>query len=164
MQLSNHRCINHTHYSIITYKRYFMQACTSVEPANVSVKWQQQKKTYKKRYIVLHDYSVYISRGVGRNFRRGFPPIVDPRCRGLGAQPPEADGYFKTLWYKFAVFCNVWASWDCTSDCARIVGGGFSGFIFWLALPLNTTKSNRVRLKLLNCAWLNKCLCGYWAY
>jgi len=38
-----------------------------------------------------------VLRGIGRNFRRGFPPIVDPRCRGLGAQPPEADGYFKTL-------------------------------------------------------------------
>jgi len=46
-------------------------------------------------------------RGVGRNFGRGFPPTVDPRCGGLGAQPPEADGYFKTLWPNFALFCNV---------------------------------------------------------
>ena len=34
-------------------------------------------------------------RGIGR---RGFPPTVDPRHGGLGAVPPEADGYFKTLW------------------------------------------------------------------
>ena len=50
-----------------------------------------------------------VSRGIGRNFRRGFPPwpTVDPRRGGLGAVPPEADGYFKTLWSNFAVFCNV---------------------------------------------------------
>ena len=46
-----------------------------------------------------------LSRGVGRNFRRGFPPTVDPRRGGLGARSPEADGYFKILWSNFAVFC-----------------------------------------------------------
>ena len=25
------------------------------------------------------------------NFRREFPLVVDPRCRGLGAQPPAAE-------------------------------------------------------------------------
>ena len=33
---------------------------------------------------------VFISGG-SRNSEKGFPLIVDPRCRGLGAQPPDAE-------------------------------------------------------------------------
>ena len=29
--------------------------------------------------------------GGSRNFERGFPVVVDPRCRGLVAQPPATD-------------------------------------------------------------------------
>jgi len=33
----------------------------------------------------------YQFRNDSRNSRRRFPLVVDPRCRGLGAQPPAAD-------------------------------------------------------------------------
>ena len=29
--------------------------------------------------------------GGSRNFERGFPLVVDPKRRGLGAQPPAAE-------------------------------------------------------------------------
>ena len=64
---------------------------------------RQQKKFFIVTIILVITH--LDNRGVGRNFRRGFPPTVDPRRRGLGVQPPEADGYFKTLWSNFAVFC-----------------------------------------------------------
>ena len=60
-----------------------------------------------KIHAVFPFLGVITARGVGRNFRRGFPLTVDPRCGGLGAVPPEAEGYFKTLWSNFAAFCNV---------------------------------------------------------
>ena len=31
------------------------------------------------------------SSGGSRNFERRFPLVVDPRCRGLGVQPPAAE-------------------------------------------------------------------------
>jgi len=39
--------------------------------------------------IIKH--SSTIGRGVARIFTRGFLRVVDPRCRGLGVQPPDAD-------------------------------------------------------------------------
>jgi len=78
---------------------------------------------YASTLLVILNYTA-ILRGVGRNFRRGFPPTVDPRRGGSGGadgyfgRSGGADGYFKTdilrhgyyfktLWSNFAVFCNV---------------------------------------------------------
>ena len=36
-------------------------------------------------------YEECMCRGVARILQRGFPPILDPRHGGLGAQPPDAD-------------------------------------------------------------------------
>ena len=40
--------------------------------------------------LVFKSLTTYTSGG-SRNSERVFPLVVDPRCRGLGAQPPDAE-------------------------------------------------------------------------
>ena len=52
-------------------------------------------------YVYIHAYNSYLHAssyvaiasysGGSRNFGREFPLVIDPRCRGLGAQSPAAE-------------------------------------------------------------------------
>ena len=45
----------------------------------------QIENQFSPKILFIADRFYCRDRGVGRNFRRGFPPTVDPRCGGLGA-------------------------------------------------------------------------------
>ena len=55
-------------------------------------------------HLIVCLFTVYKSRGVPKIFCRGFPQVVDPRCGGLGAQPPDADELFIFAMSPWSVF------------------------------------------------------------
>ena len=55
--------------------------------------------------------------GGSRNFGRGFPLLVDPRCRGLKVEPPAAEeaSIFKSIQSNknLTFYCKLWLAIPC---------------------------------------------------
>ena len=49
-------------------------------------------------------------RGVPRIFSTGFPQVIDPRCRCLGAQPPDADELLYLFCHLVVYFNLIWVT------------------------------------------------------
>ena len=63
---------------------------TNLNMAIVNFSSITNKRAELEIFLINNAVDILI-RGIARILQRGFPLVVDPRCGGLGAQPPEAD-------------------------------------------------------------------------
>ena len=74
---------------------------TALTRKNMPTNWLDWTSECEEAFVKVKE--LLTSRGGSRNFRRGFPLVVDPRHGGLGTQPPEADNFYISKTVKFYI-------------------------------------------------------------